>query len=58
MMLLIIVLAVIALLLLLWLIDRSPIGQGIRRRVLERDRRYRESLKPARPWEDDYRREW
>lgn len=58
MIMLIVLAAVIAVLLVLWLIDRSPLARGIRRRILERDRRYRESLKPARPWEDNYRREW
>lgn len=51
-------LALVALLLVLALLTRTPLARRWRKRVLENDQRYRDTLKPTRPWDDDYRREW
>ncbi len=51
-------LVLVALLLVLALLTRTPLARRWRKRVLEHDQRYRDTLKPTRPWDDDYRREW
>lgn len=50
--------AVVAIVVVLYLIDRSPVTQRLRRRILERDRAWRERQHTPNPWEPERDDAW
>lgn len=50
--------AIVAIVVMLYLIDRSPVTQRLRRRILERDRAWRERQRTPNPWEPESEDAW
>jgi len=50
--------AIVAIVVVLYLIDRSPVTQRPRRRILERDRAWRDSQHTPNPWEPEREDAW